>query len=384
MSAREALRNPRGASPLRSVIGRDDRIVIVINDVTRPTPSDRILPWILDELGHVPPEQFEIIIGNGSHRACTPGEVAALVGPRMHGGVRVVNHDAFDVNANAQIGTMEDGTRVLLNARYAESGKRIAIGFIEPHFFAGFSGGPKVVMPGIAGIETIMRFHSPGMIMHPLSTWGVLEGNPVQAMAARVAAMRRPDFTVNVSLDGNNRITGFFAGDMLAAHREGAEFVRSHSMRACARPYDIVVTTNSGHPLDRNLYQSVKGICAAAAIVKPGGAILCCAECADGLPEHGNFGAILAMRPDPESLIALLLDPGFSMTDGWQVLKLALVLRRAGVHLYSGLPDDAVRRAHLIPCADPGERLGELIARHGPSPRIAVLPRGPMVIPHLS
>jgi nickel-dependent lactate racemase len=381
-AAATSFRAPGGAAPLRDMVKPGESVAIVINDITRPTPNSRILPWVLRELAHVLPENIVIIIGNGTHRPCTDAEIRLLVGDGVYGRIETLNHDAFNPSACTRCGSLADGTPVLLNSRYVRASKRIGIGFIEPHFFAGFSGGPKVIMPGVAGMETIRRFHSPAMITHPKSDWGELDGNPVHEMSLAVAKLCPPDFTVNVALNRAGRITGFFSGEMRDAHRRGAHFVGAHAMKRVDRRFDVVVTTNNGYPLDQNLYQAVKGICAAHRIVKPGGDILCLAECRDGVPGHGNFKTLMQAAGDPEALIEKLTGPEYDVLDRWQALKLALALRDARVHLYSSLPGDAARSAHMLPCSDPSHRLGEILSTLHGRADVAVLPQGPLAVPY--
>ncbi len=380
-AALRSFRRPTGTRPLRDIVSRDDRVVIVVSDITRPLPSGKIVPWLLEELPHVPRGNFTVLIGCGTHRACTDSEMSSLLGDEIYGTVRCVNHDAFDSAGLAAVGTLGDGTEVLLNRMYAEADIRITTGFIEPHFFAGFSGGPKAVMPGIAGIRTIMRFHDASMIGHGAAAWGVLEGNPVYEMARDGALLMKPDFSVNVTLNRNHEITGFYCGDIIASHREGAAAAASRSMFRCEEPFDIVITSNGGYPLDQNLYQTVKGICAAASIVAEKGVLICASRCSDGVPDHGEFYDILGMKPSPRELLALIHEPGFSRVDQWQVQKLAASLLRADVHLYSGLPGKTVRRAHCVPCRDIGETLAFLLKKN-PGARIAVLREGPMTVPY--
>jgi lactate racemase len=382
-AAIRSFRRPAGTPPLRDIVSGGDRVVIVISDITRPLPSKRILPWILEELRHVPRGNFTILVGCGTHRACTDSELSYLLGDEIHGNVRCVNHDAFNPAGLVSVGSLGDGTEVLLNRIYAEADIRITIGFIEPHFFAGFSGGPKAVMPGIAGIRTIMRFHDVSMIGHAGAAWGALDGNPVYEMAKDAALMKKPDFSVNVTLNGDHDITGFYCGDIVASHREGAAAAGSRSMFRCAEPFDIVITSNSGYPLDQNLYQTVKGICAATSIVAEKGSVICASRCSDGVPDHGDFFEILAMKPTPRELLELIHEPGFSRMDQWQVQKLAASLLRADVYLYSDLPEETVRRAHCSPCRDIGETLSFLLEKN-PGSRIAVLREGPMIVPYCS
>jgi nickel-dependent lactate racemase len=265
-----------------------------------------------------------------------------------------------------------------------EADFRIVIGFIEPHFFAGFSGGPKGIMPGIAGIETIRTFHNARMIGDPRSTWGNIEDNPLQQMAGEVNRMCMPHFMVNVTLNGQKEITQVFAGDLFEGHAQGCAYVKEHSMVACAKRYDVVITSNSGYPLDQNLYQAVKGMSAAQKIVRQGGVIICASECLDGIPSHGNYAKILQMRRTPEELLQLIQDPSFQMDDQWQVQKQATILTWADIYLYSQLEDDVVRRAMLQPTHDISDTLQALAEQYGDDMSVAVLPFGPLTIPYVA
>ncbi|GAB7386998.1 nickel-dependent lactate racemase [Bacillaceae bacterium] len=378
-----ALRRPLGTPPLREMVKTTDKVAIVISDMTRPTPNHKLVPWLLEELSHVPRENFVIINGTGSHRPNTREELIQMLGKDVVDTVRVINHDAFDKEKLTYLGKSSRGAEVYLNKEYCESDFKIVTGFIEPHFFAGFSGGPKGVMPGIAGIETIMHFHSARLIGDPKSTWGLIEGNPVQEEATEICLMAKPDFMLNVALNGDKEITAFFAGDVIEAHRAGCEYVREHAMAACEEPFDIVITSNSGYPLDQNLYQAVKGMSAAHKIVKKGGAIICAAECSDGLPNHGNYAKILQLRKTPQEILEMINDPAFSMFDQWQVQKQAMIQMWADVYVYSSLSDEDIRKAMLEPTDDIGKTLAVLRDKYGEDARIAVLPFGPLTIPYV-
>jgi nickel-dependent lactate racemase len=272
---------------------------------------------------------------------------------------------------------------VYLNKHYVEADFRIATGFIEPHFFAGFSGGPKGIMPAIAGLETIQTFHNARMIGHPLATWGIIEGNPLQEMTREVNAMCKPDFMLNVALNGAKEITAVFAGELEQAHATGCAYVKEQAMIRCDRRFDVVITTNSGYPLDQNLYQAVKGMSAAHKIVKQGGAILCAAECADGLPDHGNYAKILQMRRTPLDILAMIEDPSFQLFDQWQVQKQAVIQVWADVYVYSSLPEEAIRKAMFKPASSMERTLAELAKKYGSDMSVAVLPLGPLTIPYI-
>ncbi|GCE11145.1 nickel-dependent lactate racemase [Tengunoibacter tsumagoiensis] len=378
-----ALREPIASAALASRVRAQDRVAIVISDITRPTPNERIVPWLLEELAHVPRSQIVILNGTGSHRANTRAELIQMLGEEIVDTVEIVNHDAFARQTLSYQGQTPAGVPVWVNRRYVESDFTIVTGFIEPHFFAGFSGGPKGILPGLAGIETIQALHSAALIGDSHATWALLENNPVQQNIREAVSLCPPDFLVNVTLDQERHITNIFAGDYLAAHARGCEAVAKLSTRAVEAPFDIVITSNNGYPLDQNLYQTVKGMTAAAQIVRPGGAIVAVAECRDGLPEHGNFKALLQMRPTPAALLEMITAPAFRMNDQWQVQKQALVQLQADVYLHSSLTDDVVRAAQLLPATDLSATLEQLFQKYGPHARIAVLPEGPVMVPYL-
>ncbi|MFL5803387.1 MAG: nickel-dependent lactate racemase [Roseiflexaceae bacterium] len=378
-----AVRAPIGSAPLRELARPTDTVAIVISDITRPVPSERLVPWIMAELAHVPREQFVIVNGTGSHRANTRDELVQMLGEEVVATTRIVNHNAFDDATLTHMGRSSYGGEIWLNNHYLQADVRIATGFIEPHFFAGFSGGPKGVVPGVAGIKTIMHLHNARMIGDPRSTWALLDGNPVQGEIREAVAMAPPHFMVNVALNAQRQITALWAGHYIEAHQVGCRFVAEHATRLVDDLFDIVITTNSGYPLDQNLYQAVKGMSAAARIVRPGGAIIAAAECSDGLPEHGNFKQLLQMRRTPQDLLEMIEAPGFELYDQWEAQTQAIVQRRADVYLYSSLDPRTVRDAMLTPIAGVEEALAALLDRYGPEARVAVLPEGPQTVPYV-
>ena len=380
----QAVRRPLECAPLASLVQAGERVAIVIADVTRPLPSERLVPWVLRELRHVPAERITIVIGTGSHRPTTAAEVGSMLGDAIASGCRIVDHSAFDPSRLALAGTGIDGQPVFMNRDYVEADRRIVIGFIEPHFMAGFSGGYKAVFPGVADIAAIMRYHDAPTIGDPGSTWGVLAGNPTQRRIRHDGALRPIDFCINVTLNRRREITGFYCGEVRAAHDAGCAFSRETAMVRCERPFPVVVTTNSGYPLDQNLYQAVKGMSAAAQVVSEGGYIATAARCNDGFPDHGNFRTLLFDHASPRALLDTIMRPGFSMYDQWEAQLMAGVLLKARVGLFSELPPEAVRRAHLEPIADLDETLAEEIRKAGADAPVAVLPEGPMAIPYIA
>lgn len=380
---RAALDEPIGTPPLKEMVKAEDRVAIVISDITRPTPNHILVPLLIETLAHVPHDHFVIINGTGTHRDQTEDELRGMLGDWVVDHIEIINNHCDNYDEQINVGDNSFGCPSWLNRRYVEADFRIVTGFIEPHFFAGFSGGPKGIMPGIAGLETIMTFHNARMIGDPRSTWGNMADNPLQAMTREINTLCPPHFMLNVTLNRDKAITKVFAGDMTEAHRRGCEHELEHAMVRCDERFDVVITGNSGYPLDQNLYQAVKGMSAAHKIVREGGTIIMAAECSDGIPDHGKFAEILAMADTPQALLRMIEDPEFAMLDQWQVQKQAVIQSFANVMLYSTLSDDQTRRALLEPTHDIEATLAALRARHGGNMRVAVMPLGPLTVPYV-
>ncbi|MBN6205689.1 nickel-dependent lactate racemase [Ralstonia pickettii] len=379
----EAVRNPIGTKPLKEQVKATDKVAIVISDITRPTPNHILVPFLIEELNHVPLENFVIINGTGTHRDQTREEFIEMLGEWIVNNIRVINNQCHDKNTLVNLGRSKFGCDVYLNKEYVEADFRIVTGFIEPHFFAGFSGGPKGIMPGIAGIETILTFHNARMIGDPLSTWGNMVNNPVQDMTREINSLCKPDFMLNVTLNREKEITSVFAGELYEAHDRGCRFAKEHAMFQCEKRFDVVITSNSGYPLDQNLYQAVKGMSAAHKIVKEGGSIIIASECSDGLPNHGNYAKIFDMANTPQDLLDLINNPEFKMFDQWQVQKQAVIQVWANVYVYSQLTIEQIKATMLNPITDIEATIEELKEKYGPNMSIAVLPLGPLTIPYV-
>ena len=273
-----------------------------------------------------------------------------------------------------------DGTPIRIDRRYVEADVRILTGFVEPHFFAGFSGGPKGACPGLAALETILEAHSPARIVDPRATWLVTEGNPVHDFVRAAVALAPPALSVDVAINQRRELTAVFAGPLPAGHAAACRFVERTSVQMVGAPFDVVLSTNGGYPLDRNLYQAVKGMAAAERVVRAGGTIVMAAECADGTPDGGAFARLLAEAPDADALDGA---GGPSETDRWQTQVLGRVLRHADVWLHTrGLTDDEVHAAFLRPVADVTDAVAEAIDATGlgAGARLGVLPYGPLTV----
>jgi len=378
-----ALENPIAAKPLREWISPGARVCITFSDITRATPNERLIPWLLAHLAHVPREQITLVNQTGTHRPNTPAELEKLLTPDVVRSYRVLNHEPENPAAHIQVGATHDGTPALINRHVVEADVRIITGFIEPHFFAGFSGGPKGIMPGTAALQTVMSNHGARHIAHPNAAFGITDGNPLWEEMRDIALRLGPSFVLNVTLNTRRQITGVFAGDLIQAHQVGCEFVRRSAMQRVSGPFDLVVTTNSGYPLDLNLYQGVKGMAAGARILKPGGTLILACECREGVPAGSPCDRLLRSAPSPEALLRQIESPGFLQAEQWQVQIQALIQRKAQVLVHSALSDETVRAAHLTPCHDIGRAVSERLDALGPEARVAVLPQGPLTVPYL-
>jgi nickel-dependent lactate racemase len=379
-----AIAAPIGCAPLRQQVRPGNRVAISVCDITRAQPRREQLQALFDEMPDIPRSDITIFIATGTHRSNTDAELERMLGADILSTCRVVNHDSRDPATLAYVGRTSTGVPVYLNRDFLQADIRITTGFVEPHFFAGFSGGPKMVAPGLAGLETVMMLHDAYRIGHPNATWGVTEGNPVHDDVREIARMVGVHFAIDVTLNREQQITAAFAGNILEQHRAACLYARDTAMRAVPQPFDVVLTTNSGYPLDQNLYQAVKGMSAAAKIVKPGGTIVCASECRDGLPSHGSYGAILTSQPTPEALLTMINSPGYSKPDQWQVQVQSQIQLKAQVLVKTnGLSAGEVSAAHFTPIEDVSRAVRDTLARAGAAATLCVLPQGPQTIPYL-
>jgi lactate racemase len=357
-------------------VAPSDSVAVVFPDLTRPMPNRTVLPPLLAELERLGagPERVQLLCATGTHRQATAAEMSDLVGADLARRYRIHDHDARD-GSHVSVGEV-DGVPVLLDPHYVEADVRIVTGFVEPHFFAGFSGGPKGICPGLAALDTVLEAHSPVRIADPCATWTVTRGNPVHDFVRAASALAAPTMSLDVAIDSRRRLTAVFAGALPEAHDAACAYVARTSVQAVEDRFDVVLSTNGGHPLDRNLYQAVKGMAAAERVVRPGGTIVMAADCGDGVPSDSAFARLIAAADCPR---ALMRGSGRAEPDGWQAQVLGRVLTRAEVWLCSaGLSDDEVRAAHLRPVTDVTEAVGDALAAAGAGARLCVLPRGPL------
>ncbi len=382
----DALRRPIGARPLAEVARGRKNACILICDFTRPVPNRLLLPPILRTLEEqgVPRDDILILVATGLHRPNEGAELVELVGPEIAGAYRIENHHGKVREEHDFLGTTPNGVPVWLDSRYVRADLKITTGLIEPHLMAGYSGGRKVICPGIAGLDTVKIWHGPKFLEHPKADCGVVEGNPVHEENTRIALIAGCDFIVNVCLDGQRRVTWVGAGDMIRAWEEGVRFVEQVVKAPVAAPVDVVVTSCAGYPLDATWYQAVKGLTGALPIVKQGGTIVLAASLSEGLGSP-EFQQVLAENPDLAAFKKRIMGSDYFIMDQWQLEELAKVVARCRVKVVSdGLPAETLRRCHVEPAATVEQAVAESLEEYGPRAHVAVIPKGPYVLPYVA
>jgi lactate racemase len=382
---RSALRNPVAGPPLRERVRPGQTVAISVCDITRAQPREIMVTAVLDELdGIIDLDDVVLLIATGTHRANTQEELREMLGRQVADSVRVVNHNARDSASLAWVGTLGAGVPVWLNREWVGADVRITTGFVEPHFFAGFSGGPKMVAPGLAGLETVLVLHNSSRIGHPAATWGVTVGNPVHDDVRTIAAATGVTYSLDVVLNRDKQIVAAFGGDILVMHEHACRLAKALAMRPVGHRFDVVVTTGSGYPLDQNLYQSVKGMSAASQIALPGGVIICAAECRDGFPDHGSYRETLQSGGSPQALLDDIASRDTAVPDQWQIQIQAMIQSKHDVIMHTSYLTDAdLAAAHLAQASDVGEAVMTALRRTGGRARLCVLPEGPQTIPYV-
>jgi nickel-dependent lactate racemase len=371
-----AIRQPLSGRGLGELVDATSTVAVVFPDLTRPMPNRTVLPPLLQSLARcgVPDDQITLLCATGTHRQATRAEMEELVGADIVARYAIVDHQS-DSDNHVAVGVV-DGVAVRLQREYVEADLRIITGFVEPHFFAGFSGGPKAVCPGLAATETILEAHHPRRIADARSTFVRRQGNPVHDFVRRAVALCPPHLSVDVTINRQRQITAVFAGELTAAHNAACAFAEASAVQRVDAAFDVVVSTNGGYPLDRNLYQAVKGMAAAERVVRDGGVIIMAAACRDGVPDGAFARTLTAAR----SAADLLGGQGGPELDRWQAQVLGRVLKKAEVWLYSdGLSDHLTRQAFLRPVHHLSGAVIDALDRVGGG-RVAVLPEGPLTV----
>jgi nickel-dependent lactate racemase len=379
-----ALRKPISSTSLGDLLKGASRVLLVVPDNTRALPSRRLIPRVLDHVERANPmAEVQVLVATGLHREVERDELERMFGKDVLEKYDIVNHRASDDEQVVKLDARTSyGTPIHVNRLVLESDVVIGAGLIEPHFFAGYSGGRKIILPGVAGKEAIFKNHGFRMIDNQRSRAGILEGNPIHMDMIEFMKMTRLDFIINVTINERREITGIFAGDPVRAHLAGIEFLDRFVKLRVERPADIVITTNGGFPLDRDLYQAVKGMDTAAYVVKDGGVIIIASECRDGLGGHEEFLRIFQGAGSPDEVLENIRK-NEPINDQWEAQILARVLKRAKVILVSDYISERLASSFMLERAKTVEEALEIaLSIIGRSDaEIMVIPEGPYVIP---
>ena len=356
---------------------------ILVCDLTRPVPNGVLLRPMIETLRAAGVDSIVVLVATGLHRPNLGAELREVIGdPWVFEQARVENHDARDDAAHVEAGVTRAGTRVRLDRRFVEADVRVVTGLVEPHFMAGWSGGRKVIAPGVAHRETITTLHSARIMAHPLADNCVLEGNPLHREQLEIAAMVQPVLAANVVVDEGRRISFVNFGEVIESHAEAVRFVERYVRVPLPHAFRTVVTSGAGHPLDRTYYQTVKGMVAPLAILEPGGTLIVASECAEGMGSKDYVAAQQRLlQLGPEGFARSIEPKRFADIDEWQTQMQLKPLRRGEVLLYTtGLrgEDRALTGVRLAESVE--QAVLESVRRSGDS-RVAIIPEGPYVVP---
>ncbi len=382
----DALANPIGTPPLAQVARGRKNACILVCDITRPVPNRVLLPPLLKTLEEqgIARRDIVILVATGLHRPNEGAELDEMLGSAIAANYRVKNHHGKELAEHDYLGETPSGVPVWLDSRYVRADLKITTGLIEPHLMAGYSGGRKVICPGIAGLETVKVWHGPRFLEHPKADCGIVAGNPVHEENTRIALMAGCDFIVNVCLDGQRRVTWVGAGDMIQAWAAGVRFVEGVVRAPVPAPVEVVVTSCAGYPLDTTFYQAVKGMTGALPIVKPGGTIVLAASLTEGVGSP-EFQHLIDDNPDLKVFKQRILGKDYFVMDQWQLEELAKVVARCKVKVVSdGLPAETLRRCYVEPAPSVEQAVADCLEEYGPAARVAVIPKGPYVLPYVA
>jgi nickel-dependent lactate racemase len=380
-----AIRQPCGTPPLGELARGRRTACVVVSDITRPVPNQVLLPPVLETLqaSGIARDRILILVATGLHRPNEGDELVEMLGRSVVEQYRIENHRGQELSAHAHLGPSPRGVPVWIDRRYLDAELKVTTGLIEPHFMAGFSGGRKLVCPGLAALETIKVWHGPTFLEHPNARQGVVEGNPVHEENTWIARRAGCDFIVDAVIDAQRRVLSVVAGDMELAWKEGVRFARDLATDTLPEPVDIVVTTSAGYPLDTTYYQSVKGMVSALPIVKPGGTVILAAGLSEGIGSSA-FERLFHENPTLDRFMERILSTDYFVMDQWQLEELAKVRRKANVKVVSdGLPAETVNRLFVRSAPSVEDAVAECLAEYGPDATIAVIPKGPYVLAEL-
>ncbi len=381
------IKNPIGSDSLKKIVEnkRDlKKVCIVVSDATRPLPSNLILEGLIKELNSygINDNQIFILIATGLHRPTQEDEIERILGRGLRNRLKVINHVATDKNSMKFLGTTTNDSPIFINKNYCESELRILCGYVEPHFFFGFSGGRKSISPGIAGTETIQASHSANHIASPNSRFGIYKNNPLHRHAMEIAKKASPDFTINVCINEKHQITEIAAGDLEKVHKHLVNIQLKKIFKDILEPYDIVVCGNGGYPLDLNLYQAIKSMAIGEIAVKNGGTIISVNECGDGIGAE-KFRELIFSGMDPKVLYNKILNSEIVVPDQWEIQILTRILKKAEIYVVSNLKENEIGNIGLKYATTVKEAIKQGLEQYGEDASILILPNGPQILPIL-
>ncbi|MCS7191358.1 MAG: nickel-dependent lactate racemase [Armatimonadetes bacterium] len=381
-----SLDNPIGTPPIRELAKGKERACIVICDITRPVPNPIILPPLLRRLEEagIKRDKITVLIATGTHRPNLGDELIEMVSEFVVESYRVENHVATDIESHADLGWTSTKMPILIDSRYVEADLKIVVGLIEPHLMAGYSGGRKIICPGIIAMPCMKVFHGAEFMGHPKSVTGILDGNPVHLTAMEVANKVGCNFAVHVTLDEQRRITGVFAGDVYETFLAGVQLVDKVAKVPIPEPADIVITSSAGYPLDTTFYQAIKGLVGVMPILKRGSTVILAASLLEGLGLP-RFREIYTEFRTWDEFKRLIYSPNYFREDQWMVQEQMKVAEIADIWVYSdGVPKEELELVKVKPITSLQEGLEQALKKHSPKAKVVVVPEGPYVMPIVS
>ncbi|MFX1478290.1 MAG: nickel-dependent lactate racemase [Promethearchaeota archaeon] len=384
---KQAIRHPLEGESLNKIIknrSEKKQICIVVSDATRPVPSHIILQALMEELNEcgIKDDQIVVIIATGLHRSSREEELTRILGKYLKKRLNVINHVASDKSSLKYLGVTKEKIPIFLNKYYYESDLKIITGYVEPHFFFGFAGGRKSIVPGIAGEETIQANHSAENISSPYSRFGIYKENPMHQNSMEITEMIGVDFAVNVCINEHHQIVKVAAGNYKSVHENLVNYQLDYIFKEIKEPYDIVICGNGGYPLDLNLYQGVKSMAIGEMAVKKGGTIISVNECSDGIG-HEHFKQLICSGMNPRLLYNKILKGEIVVPDQWEIQILARILMNTEIVIVSELKENEIGNIGLKYAKTVEDGIKVALEKHGLNASILILPNGPQVLPIL-
>jgi len=386
---KDSINNPIGSLNLKEIVkkkGKIKSVCIIASDATRPVPSHLILEALIVELNiyGIADKQITILIATGVHRTSHEDELERILGENLKNRIKVVDHIATNDNSLIKIGVIGDNHPVLINKLYYEADLKILTGYVEPHFFFGFAGGRKSVVPGIAGAETIQNNHSAENIASPSARFGIYKENPLHKHSIETSKKVRADFIINVCINEEHKIIQVASGDFEKAHEKLVDFQLKHIFREISNPYDIVICGNGGYPLDLNLYQAVKSMAIGEMAVKKGGTIISVNECADGVGiGQDKFKELIFSGMTPKEIYEKILNKEIVVPDQWEIQILTRILKKADIYVISKLNENEIGNIGLKYAKTVENAIKNCLRKYGSDASILIFPNGPQVLPLL-